>query len=194
MSKKKNKTGFAAVLMYTIIGVAVLLGTLCFLLYYTSILRSLVLLWIGVTCFTIIYHLGMRLVMGVVSNVFRVNHRQWWFREKPLESRFYNLLRVKKWKGSALTFRPDLYDTKNRTLTQIADTTAKSELDHWINILISLSTLSFALVWGELWIFALTAVFAALFDSQFIVIQRYNRPRLVKLINKQESKKSVETT
>lgn len=192
--KKTNKPSFAAVLMYCIIGAAVLCCAVCFLLYYTNILRNLVLLWTGVTCFTTIYHLSMRLVMGVVSNIFRVNHNQWWFREKNFEAGMYKLLRVKNWKGKALTFRPDLYDTKNRTLTQIADTTAKSELDHWINVLISVSTLCFALIWGQLWIFALTAFFAALFDSQFILIQRYNRPRLVKLISKQESKVPVSTT
>ena len=50
---------------------------------------------------------------------------------------------------------------------------------------ISLSTLLFGLLWGQLWIFALTAVLAMLFDGQFIVIQRYNRPRVVKILKRQ---------
>ena len=61
---------------------------------------------------------------------------------------------------------------------------AKSETDHWINELLSLSTLLFALLWGEFWIFALTASVAMLFDAQFIVVQRYNRPRVLRLLER----------
>ena len=60
----------------------------------------------------------------------------------------------------------------------------KSEVDHWINEIISLTTVLFAIPWGELWIFLLTAIIAMIFDSQFIIIQRYNRPRLIKILNK----------
>ncbi len=41
-----------------------------------------------------------------------------------------------------------------------------------------------ALIWGEFWIFCITAVVAMVFDAQFIVIQRYNRPRVIRLIEK----------
>lgn len=33
-------------------------------------------------------------------------------------------------------------------------------------------------------VIAITAILAILFDSQFIIIQRYNRPRLIKLIQR----------
>ncbi len=188
MTKTKTKPSFSAILMYCIIGATALTSAVCFVLFYTNILSHLALLWVGITCFTIMYHLWMRIIMGNVSKLFKVSYKQWWFKEKNYESGLYSFLRVKSWKGKALTYNPELYDVKNRSLTQIADTTAKSELDHWINVLISATTLLFGLIWGELWIFALTAFFAALFDSQFIIIQRYNRPRLVKLINKQSRK------
>ena len=70
------------------------------------------------------------------------------------------------------------------SLEEIANTMVKSEIDHWINEVISLSTLLFAIWWGEFWIFLITAIFAMIFDGQFIIIQRYNRPRVVKLIEK----------
>lgn len=184
MKKEKVKPSFSAILMYCIIGVSALIFAVCFILYYGDIYHKASVLWTGVTFFTIAYHLQLRLIMGNVSKLFSVNHKQKWFCEKKFEAKLYRFLNVKVWKGKALTYNPELYDIKTRTLTQIADTTAKSELDHWINIIISLTTLCFALIWGQLWIFALTAVFAMLFDSQFIVIQRYNRPRIIKLINR----------
>ncbi len=193
MSNEKKKPSFSAILMYCIIGVALLICAVCFALYYTEILHIPVLLWVGITCFTIMYHLWMRLIMGNVSKLFKVSYKSWWFKEKSYESGLYSLLRVKNWKGKALTYNPELYDVKNRTLTQIADTTAMSELDHWINVGISSTTLLFGLIWGQLWIFALTAFLASLFDSQFIIIQRYNRPRLIKLIDRQNRKSPVTT-
>ena len=191
MSKSKKKPSFSAILMYCIIGVTAVSAAACLGLYYTNILSHLALLWAGIVCFTIMYHLWMRIIMGNVSKLFKVSCKGWWFKEKPYESGLYSFLRVKSWKGKALTYSPELYDIKNRTLSQIADTTAKSELDHWINVGISLTTVLFGLIWGRLWIFALTAFCAALFDSQFIIIQRYNRPRLIKLIDKQNRKSPV---
>ena len=60
----------------------------------------------------------------------------------------------------------------------------KAELDHWLNQIIAISTIFFSLIWGQLWIFLITAVAAMLFDGQFIVIQRFNRPRLVRILEK----------
>lgn len=65
----------------------------------------------------------------------------------------------------------------------------KSELDHWINEIISLSTLLFALIWGQFWIFLISALAAMIFDGQFIIIQRYNRPRVMRILKRQEKKK-----
>ncbi|MBQ8000952.1 MAG: hypothetical protein IJ298_06980 [Ruminococcus sp.] len=188
MNKQKQKPSFAAILMYCIIGVTALICAVCFALYYSNILNSSVLLWAGITCFTIMYHLWLRIIMGNVTKLFKVSYKQWWFKERAFESKLYSLLKVKNWKGKALTYNPELYDIKNRTLGQIADTTAKSELDHWVNVLIALSTVCFGIIWGQVWIFAVTAFFAAVFDSQFIIIQRYNRPRLVRLISRSKQK------
>ena len=61
---------------------------------------------------------------------------------------------------------------------------AKSEVDHWINEAISLSTMLFGLIWGHPWLFIVSAIAAMIFDSQFIIIQRYNRPRILKLLER----------
>ena len=74
---------------------------------------------------------------------------------------------------------------KNHSLEEIANTMAKSEIDHWINEAISLSTLLFIIPWGLFWAFVISTIVAMIFDSQFIIIQRYNRPRIVKLLKRQ---------
>ena len=100
---------------------------------------------------------------------------------------------MKDWKGKALTYNPESFSLKEHSLEEIANTMAKSEVDHRINEAISLSTMLFAILWGEFWIFCITAVAAMIFDSQFIIIQRYNRPRIVRIIDKESKIKEKKT-
>ena len=187
---KKIKISGPAIFMYCVIAMTVITTIVCFALYYGNYNRSIVVLWSGITAFTIMYHFWARIIMGNVSKSFEkhINYKQWWFKEKKFEKTLYEILRVKEWKGKALTYNPELFSVKERSLNQIADTMVKAELDHWINEIISLTTLLFASPWGQLWIFAITAVAAMIFDAQFIVIQRYNRPRVLKLLKKETLK------
>ena len=182
----KTKKSGPAIFMYCVIAVAVLISTVCFILYYGNFYKNKTILWIGIVSFTIMYHFWMRIIMGNVCKLFKkyINYKQWWFKEKKFEKVFYELLKVKKWKSKALTYNPELFSLKDYSLEEIANTMSKVEIDHWINEIISLSTLLFAIPWGSFWIFCLSAIVAMIFDSQFIIIQRYNRPRIVKILNK----------
>ena len=183
----KNKKSGPAIFMYSVIGFMLISSIICFVLYYRNIYRNGIILWVGITAFTIMYHFWVRIIMGNVSKLFKnhINYKQWWFNERSFEEGFYKFLRVKKWKGKALTYNPESFSLKTNSLEEIANTMTKSEVDHWINELISISTIFFAMIWGELWIFLITAIIAMIFDSQFIIIQRYNRPRVIKLLDKE---------
>ncbi len=189
-NKEKAKPSGSAVFMYWVIGITATIAAVSLILYHTGTCTAGWIFWTGFVCFTIMYHLWMRIIMGNVTKLWNLTYTGRWFQEKRFEKKLYKILRVKKWKKSALTYNPELYNVKERTMTQIADATAKAETDHWINVLISFSTLLFALVWGHPWLLLITAVAAALFDSQFIVIQRYNRPRLQRLIEKESLRQS----
>ena len=191
---KKLKISGPAIFMYCVIGITLLTTIICFYLYYGNINTSSVILWTGITAFTIMYHFWVRIIMGNVSKLFRkhIKYNQWWFKERRFEKSFYKLLRVKEWKGKALTYNPESFSLKKHSLEEIANTMSKSEVDHWINKAISLSTLLFAIPWGEFWVFLVSAIVAVIFDSQFIIIQRYNRPRVVKILEKESNiKKKV---
>ena len=185
MSKKMSGP---AIFMNSAIVIMFIISTICFILYYGEYKKIDVVLWIGVTSFTILYHFWLRIIMGNVTKLFKkkINYNQWWFKEKSFEKKLYKTLNVRTWKKKILTYNPELYDLKNNSLEDVANTMVKSELDHWINEIISISTLLFALLWGEFWIFFITAVAAMLFDGQFIIVQRYNRPRVLKAIKHKE--------
>ena len=191
MSKIK-KSG-PAIFMYCVIGITVITSIVCFTLYYRHIYENKRILWIGITAFTIMYHFWVRIIMGNVCKLFKkhINYKQWWFKERKFEKKLYKFLRVKEWKGKALTYNPESFSLKDHSLEEIANTMSKSEIDHWVNELISLSTLLFAIPWGKFEIFFITAIAAMIFDSQFIIIQRYNRPRIVRSLERIKKREKV---
>ena len=187
--KLLNNSG-PAIFMYFVIAITLIISIICFTFYYGNINNNKIILWIGITAFTILYHLWVRIIMGNVSKLFRnnINYNQSWFKERKFEKKLYEFLKVKKWKGSALTYNPEQFSLKDNSLESILNTMTKSEVDHWINEVISITTIFFGFIWGKTWIFVITALAAMIFDSQFIIIQRYNRPRVIKLIEKQNKR------
>ena len=191
--KLLNNSG-PAKFMYSIIALTLITSIICFYLYYGEIFENNVVLLVGIIAFTIMYHFWVRLIMGNVSKLFKkhISYKNWWFKEKFFEKKLYKFLRVKEWKGKALTYNPEQFSLKENSLDDIANTMAKSEVDHWINELISISTMFFSILWRHLWIaFVVSAIVAMIFDSQFIIIQRYNRPRVIRVLEKQNAKKGV---
>ena len=189
----KNKKSGPAIFMYCVIGITLITSIICFVLYYKNIYPSNVVLWTGIVAFAVMYHFGVRIIMGNVCKLFKkhINYKQWWFKERKFERKLYEILRVKEWKGKALTYNPESFSLKENSLQSIANNMAKVEVDHWINELISLSTLLFAIPWGAFWAFFISAIVAMIFDSQFIIIQRYNRPRIIRILRK-EAENEVE--
>jgi len=191
----KTKKSGPAIFMYCVIGITLITSIICFYLYYGNIQKNETILWIGIVAFTIMYHFWVRIIMGNVSKLFKkhINYKQWWFKEKSFEKGLYKFLRVKEWKGKALTYNPESFSLKKHSLDEIANTMVKSEVDHWINEVISLSTLLFIIPWGTTWAFVISAIVAMIFDSQFIIIQRYNRPRILKVLEREEEHKTKST-
>lgn len=183
-----------ALFMYLVIVITVIVTIVCFVLYYGNYNKNEFILWIGISAFTIMYHFWVRIIMGNVSKIFKkhISYKQKWFKERKFEKGLYKKLHVKNWKDKALTYNPESFSLEKHSLEEIANTMAKSELDHWINELISISTIFFSIIWGEFWIFLITAIAAMIFDSQFIIIQRYNRPRIVNLLERQNKRNSKE--
>lgn len=184
---KKHKPSGPAIFMYSVIAGTILIWSVCFGFYYNGVTDSDVVLWAGIASFMIMYHFWVRIIMGNVSKLIKINPEHPWFYEKKFEKKLYKLLRVRKWKDKVLTYNPEKFDFSENSLHDVLKTTCKAETDHLINEVISLSSLLFSLIWGQFPIFLVTAVAAMLFDAQFIVVQRYNRPKLRKIMTRRET-------
>ncbi len=144
-----------------------------------------VLLSITITVGVFTYHFVMRLSVGYLINSTlknKVNYNKWWFREKSFEQTLYNTLRVKKWKKHMPTYSPDTFDVNKHSLEEIVSATCQSEIVHEIIFVLSFLPILLAIPFGTLGVFIATSVIAALIDCIFIIMQRFNRPRLLKII------------
>ena len=187
--EKAKKSG-SAIFMDIVIVLMLLVACACFALYYGGFFQSLIVLWVGVASFTILYHFWLRILMGKVTKRFAIDYRAWWFKERSFEKKLYKILKVRKWKGKVLTYDPDAFLIEKHGYEGVANAMAKAETDHWINELISLSTMLFPLLWGAPWLFISTAVVGMLFDMQFIVVQRFHRPIITRVIDKEKQRKT----
>lgn len=124
----------------------------------------------------------------IPDNIYQ--YKKWLFRERRWENggRIYeNYFKVKKWKSKL----PDISDfmkwrfnkkhlaeVNNKYLSVFLTESCKSEFTHWMIIM---STMLF-----NFWNDYITTIFifmiACLLNLPYIIIQRYNRPRLVKML------------
>ena len=140
---------------------------------------------IAITAGTISYHFLMRLSVGGVYNFLlknKVDYNRKWFRVGAMEQRIYKGLNVKKWKKHLPTYDPSAFDIKQHTWNEIAGAMCQAELVHETIAVFSFLPMIASNWFGATLVFALTSVFSALFDLSFAMMQRYNRPRVLKLI------------
>lgn len=143
---------------------------------------------LAITCGTAFYHFAVRLAVGLGVDARYHNHMDYtkpWFREKAFEPKLYRKMRVKQWKKRLPTFTPQEFDLKSRSVEEIVQATCQSEVVHEVNMPLSFLPVAASVWFGSPGVFLLTSCAAFLFDGVFVVMQRYNRPRLLRLLKKQ---------
>ena len=86
------------------------------------------------------------------------------------------------------TFSPEEFLLQNRSAEELIQVTCQSEIVHEVNVLLSFVPLLFSIWFGSMGVFLITSCAAALFDSLFVIMQRYNRPRLMRLMRRSSTK------
>ena len=142
---------------------------------------------LGITVMTVCYHFTVRLVIGNVVDGIMRNEADWrkpWFRERKFEKRLYKMLKVRQWKDRMPTFDEDAFDFGKKPIERIIGATCQAEIVHELDVLASLAAILFAIPFGELWVFLITSILGAAVDMIFVIMQRYNRPRLLNLLKR----------
>ena len=84
-----------------------------------------------------------------------------------------------------MVFDPSQFSLKIHSIQDVINNMCHAELVHELIMLFSILSILFTIPFGALPVFLITAICATLFDSMFVMIQRYNRPRLVRIYERQ---------
>lgn len=164
-------------------GILLLLFLLLHYIAYAPIWEPL-----AITFGTCFYHFSMRLLVGSILHHARIDTDHKWFQQAKFETPLYTALKIHKRKSGIPTYNPGEFSLETRTPSQILRAMCRSELVHeWI-IVLSFVPLLFVPMFGAFWVFLLTSVAAACYDLQFVLLQRYNRPRIRRLAKRHEAR------
>ena len=144
----------------------------------------------AITFGTTAYHFVMRLAVGYLLVRFTgydFDYRHPWFQPRSWEPAFYKKLNIRHWKKNLPTYAPEQFSLKDNSLHRVIQNMCGAELVHETIIVLSFLPLLTVPVFGAFPVFFITSVLAALYDGIFVMAQRYNRPRLVRLYEKQEA-------
>lgn len=164
-----------------------IVGAVVFACLYQAF-HAPVLLTAAITCGTVSYHLGVRLLAGALFGRAAAAHdpSKKWYRLRSWEKSLYERLRVKTWKDKLPTYYPDSFSPCLHTWEEIGQAMCGAELVHEVNCLLSFLPLLAAIWFGALPVFLITSILAAGFDLLFVIVQRYNRSRVLRLADRQK--------
>ncbi len=179
----KNQNNFKTIMLS-----AAAVSTLCtavlftvYIIYSANIIKVL-----AITFLTIAFHFDSRLLIGNILPLFKrsINPNAPYFQLKKGEEKLYKKLNIKRWKSKAPTYDPNEFDIKKHSVDEIIVNTCNSEIIHTLNFIISYIPILFSVWFDSLPVFIITSLLASVYDLQFVILQRYNRPRLFKLLNR----------
>ncbi len=146
-----------------------------------------ILLSLAITFGTIAYHLVMRLTVGFVFDSVmnnKADYTKWRYRVGNSEMRLYQRLNVKKWKGRVPTYDESLFDSEKHSWEEILGAMCQAELVHETIMILSFLPIIAGVWFGDFPVFIITSIVAAMVDMTFVIIQRYNRQRVMCMLSR----------
>lgn len=143
---------------------------------------------LAITFGTTSYHVVMRLLVGlafcfVMQN--KADYKKRWYQVGKHEMAFYEKLGIKNWKRRMPTYDHTLFDPRVHTWAEIAQAMCQAELIHETIALLSFLPIAAGIWFGAYPVFIVTSVLAAGCDMLFVMMQRYNRQRIMKLLERE---------
>lgn len=89
------------------------------------------------------------------------------------------------------TYEPANFDLRIHTPEEIAGAMCQAELSHEVIVIFSFLPLLTVPAFGAFWVFLITSVLSAMMDLSFAIMQRYNRPRIMKLCKRRKKTSTI---
>lgn len=146
---------------------------------------------IGVLAMILSYHVTVRLVIEMACEAAMkngVDPSAEWYETSEAELRFYKAVGMRRFKSRLPKLDETDFTLRKQSIEDIIDATCRVEVRHEVNMIASFLVLFFTIFFGQIWLFLITSIAAALVDFSFVAVQRYNRPRLVRVAKKQRQR------
>lgn len=143
---------------------------------------------LAITFWTTFYHFTMRLLVGFA--VMRIRRGRTKEDRKPFslhaaERRFCEKIRIKKWKRFAPTYKKELFCVERSDLKPLMHAMVDAQIGHSIMAVLSLAPMFLSGVLGGFAAFLSTSLLFCCFDLGFVMLQKYNRARLSRVLQKE---------
>ncbi len=145
---------------------------------------------LAITAGTCFYHFAMRLTVGaLVPRILKPGAAERpYFRQRSFEPGLYKALKVKAWKNRMPTYNPEEFDPRKHSWEEILQSGCVAEAGHLVMALLSFLPVLTVPVFGAAGVFWGTSVAAAAVDGSFVILQRFNRPRIQKILQKERQR------
>ena len=144
---------------------------------------------------TLFYHVGIR--WGILALIDYgpedwFDWRRWIYTPRRYEKALYDKLRVGDWKAYVPVLRPSLYSPREHSWDDILLTMCQTEFAHALGALGCLIPMILGpLLFKGFWAFFITGLLLILAEMCFIIVQRYNRPRVIAMLRKREREEAA---
>lgn len=182
---KQNKNRTPLIMALTML-VSIVMTVVCILLYkwtkYSWLYYSGIVIGMIAVHF-VIMHMAAPIAFFAFGR--RFNYNSFWFKPKKFEKPLYEFLRVKRWKTHVAAYNQNEYSIEMYGTYGVIMNMCYAEVVHELIFVMSYLPILFGIyISNYLLLFALCCLFSCS-HLIFIIIQRYNRPRVVKLYEKQ---------
>ena len=138
-----------------------------------------------------LYHFIYRIIIGEATSRIdtnkAINYNSVLLHEFGFEKPIYDLLKVKAWKDKMITAKPYKFDIYKRSLTDILKSMIIAEKVHIICFFLSYLPLFLIIPFDSPLAFIITSFLASIIDIMCVIIQRYNIPRVLNLLDSHSS-------
>lgn len=144
-----------------------------------------------ITLLMFAYHFDMRLLLALISHQFakKINVNNRLYKVSESEQKVFKFFKVKNWKDKFAVWDKSLFKVSFNyaDLTTLLKNNISAEITHHICFFVSFLSVIIGCLLSpsEWWIYLMTSIIASfMVDFPPILIQRYNRLRLQKLMKK----------
>ena len=128
----------------------------------------------------IIFHLLPPFAV-LLSMIAYKNKLSFWFSQSEVEKKLYKKLKVKQWKDKFPTYDTKLFSVNSDAKENLIKTMIQSENVHLLLIFLSFIPLKLGKYFGHWPVLILLCLIFAVVHIPFVMIQRYNLPRVAEL-------------